>query len=977
MLKPLLRPFPLRVHISTLFLLLVLVVGGLIGWLGYSFSRDQLEASAAELTRRINRQTLTELNLATASAESAISLVRHTALVSARTHDERMRALALMTEALGSSPLLSSIYIGYGNGDFFFVRRVHDQRERAAFNAPTGTRYIVQSIEHGSAPGSARGRYIHLDAALMVLRVDERPQYPGAFDPRARAWYTAALASSGRVVTSPYVFFSSRRVGTTIAVSVPDRSGVVGADILLETLSVSLAQQKVTPGTELALVDASGGVVAHEQIDRLLRSADDPALAVQLARIGELGVPALQQVPLPLSAEHSGWAAQVGTERWRMSVARLHLQGSPALFLVSAVPEDELFADALKLRHQAALLTGLVFLIAIPVTWAMARGIARPLQALVDDAEAVRRFEFARPLQVNSVVTEVNELALTMEGMKRNIRRFLDISLAVAAEKRFEDLLPRLLGETVSAADAVGGVLYLVEDDRLVPAAALQADGEALPGSALTQPVDGVSSLLGRALETGFALGARLDGEALRVLGLQAAAAATGAVHAIAVPLLNRERQHVGAMLLLRAEESDRARLSFIEALSGSTALSLENKALINAQKVLFESFVQLIAGAIDAKSAYTGGHCARVPELTKMLARAACDAHDGPYADFCLDDEQWEAVHVAAWLHDCGKVTTPEYVVDKATKLETLYNRIHELRMRFEVLKRDAEIESLKAILAGMPEAEAQAQLARTWATLDDEFAFVASCNEGSEAMAPERIERLRQIAGRTWLRTLDDRLGTSYEELQRMQRVPAAALPVREFVLADKPEHMFERSAEERIPPDNRWGFRMEVPELLYNRGELYNLAVIRGTLSAEERFKINEHIVQTQIMLAQLPFPRHLREVPEIAGGHHEKMDGTGYPKRLTREQMSPVARMMAIADIFEALTAVDRPYKRGKTLSESIAIMARMRDAQHIDAELFELFLRSGVYRAYGERYMQPAQLDRVEIDDYLAPELAHG
>ncbi|MDO9599492.1 MAG: HD domain-containing phosphohydrolase [Azoarcus sp.] len=970
MLQESLRPFPLRVHISTLFIVLVLAVGSLIGWLGYSFSRDQLETSAAELISRINRETLTELNLAMAPAETAISLVRYTVLVSATSHDERMSALPLLVEALGSSNLLSSIYVGYGNGDFFFVRKLQDAREAAAFDAPPGARYIVQSIEQGTT--LARGRYVHLDAALAVLRTDELPDYAAAYDPRGREWYRSALVASGRVVTSPYVFFSSRRVGTTMAVRVPDHAAVVGADILLETLSVSLAKQKVTPGTELALADAGGGVVAYEQIGRLLPDVDDPAVAVQLARLGDLGVPALQQVSLPLSAERGGQAVMVGDAPWRMSIAQLHIEGAPALFLVTAVPESELFADALRLRRQSAMLTALVILIAIPVTWSMARGIAGPLQALVGNAEAVQRFDFSRTMKVNSLVKEVNELAATMEGMKRNIRRFLDISLAVAAEKRFEDLLPRLLVETVLAADAAGGVLYLVEDDRLVPAAALKADGTPLPGTAASLPLDGATSLLGRALETGIALAAGLDAEALRILGLQAAAVETDAAHAIAVPLLNRQGQQVGAMLLLRREESDRARLSFIEALSGSTALSLENKALINAQKVLFESFIQLIAGAIDAKSPYTGGHCARVPELTKMLARAACDAGDGVFRDFRLDEDEWEAVHVAAWLHDCGKVTTPEYVVDKATKLETLYNRIHEVRMRFEVLKRDAEIECLKAMQGGTPELEARARLVREWALLDEEFAFVASCNEGGESMAPAQIERLEQIARRSWLRTLDDRLGTSYEERLRMARVPVAPLPVRECLLADKPEHMFERSEHERIAPDNRWGFRMEVPELLYNRGELYNLSVERGTLSAEERYKINEHIVQTQIMLAQLPFPRHLREVPEIAGGHHEKMDGTGYPKRLTREQMSPVARMMAIADIFEALTAVDRPYKRGKTLSESIAIMARMRDEHHIDPDLFELFLRSGVYRDYAEHFMQQAQIDAVRIEDYLYP-----
>ena len=180
----------------------------------------------------------------------------------------------------------------------------------------------------------------------------------------------------------------------------------------------------------------------------------------------------------------------------------------------------------------------------------------------------------------------------------------------------------------------------------------------------------------------------------------------------------------------------------------------------------------------------------------------------------------------------------------------------------------------------------------------------------------------------------------------------------------------HRIARPAEEAIPEDNRWGFRMDVPELLYNRGELHNLSVSRGTLTAEERYKINEHMVLTIRMLGELPFPRHLRAVPEIAGGHHEKLDGTGYPRRLDREQLSPLARMMAIADIFEALTAADRPYKPGKTLSQALAIMANMRKDNHIDPELFELFLRTGVHRDYAGRFMLPEQIDEVRIEDYL-------
>jgi hypothetical protein len=352
------------------------------------------------------------------------------------------------------------------------------------------------------------------------------------------------------------------------------------------------------------------------------------------------------------------------------------------------------------------------------------------------------------------------------------------------------------------------------------------------------------------------------------------------------------------------------------------------------------------------------------------MLARAACAATTGPYKDFQLSDEEWEALHLGAWLHDCGKVTTPEYVVDKATKLETIYDRIHEVRMRFEVLKRDAEIDYWQQVAQGGDPARLRASLEAQWQTLDAEFAFVAECNQGHEFMGPERLERLQAIAARRWMRTLDDRLGIAHEERSRKERTPAAPLPVLECLLADKPEHVIERRPEERIDEGNCWGFRVQSPEVLYNRGELYNISVARGTLSEEERYKINEHMIQTIIMLSSLPLPRHLRQVPEIAGGHHEKMDGTGYPKRLTREQMSPVARMMAIADIFEALTARDRPYKKAKTLSEAIGIMSHMRQNQHVDPELFDLFLTSGVYREYAERYLLPEQMDAVDIAMYV-------
>lgn len=393
---------------------------------------------------------------------------------------------------------------------------------------------------------------------------------------------------------------------------------------------------------------------------------------------------------------------------------------------------------------------------------------------------------------------------------------------------------------------------------------------------------------------------------------------------------------------------------------------------LLEQQRKLFDDFTKLIAGAIDAKSPYTGGHCARVPTVAEMLADAACKAEEGPFANFRMDtkDERWE-FEVAAWLHDCGKVTTPEYVVDKATKLETIYNRIHEIRMRFELLLRDAEIATYQQRLIGdVDEAILEAQLAKEKMQIVDDFAFVAACNIGGEFMADQRIERLVQIAARTWTRYLDDRIGISNDEAELKNTTPAPTLPVIEQVLADKLEHIVPRTNPKPFG-DNPHGFKMGIPENLYNLGELYNLSIRKGTLSPEDRFKINEHIIQTIIMLNKLEFPDYLVNVAEFAGAHHETMIGTGYPRALKKEEMSIPARIMAIADIFEALTAADRPYKKPKTLNEALRIMSFMRNDQHIDAELFDLFLRTGVYQTYAEKFLDPVQIDAVDIHQYLS------
>jgi len=388
------------------------------------------------------------------------------------------------------------------------------------------------------------------------------------------------------------------------------------------------------------------------------------------------------------------------------------------------------------------------------------------------------------------------------------------------------------------------------------------------------------------------------------------------------------------------------------------------------AQRELMDAFIQLIAQAIDDKSAYTGGHCERVPELALMLAERASASSDGPFDQFELSgDDQWREYRIAAWLHDCGKITTPEHIVDKGSKLETIYNRIHEVRMRFEALWRDAEVDFLKEII-NHPDREQKlrAQLTAQRARLQEDYAFIAECNVGGEFLDPEKQERLRAIANVTWERHFDDRIGLSPVEELSCPPAQTALLPTTERLLQDRPEHMIERTRSTDYPAE--YNINMDVPEKLYNLGEIYNLSISRGTLTAEDRFKINEHMISTIKMLESLPFPEELKNVPRYASTHHETMRGSGYPRKLPGEQLSIPERILAVADVFEALTASDRPYKKAKPISVAIDILHKMVEDEHLDKDCFELFIRDKVYLQYAERFLPASQIDEVDISKYV-------
>ena len=366
--------------------------------------------------------------------------------------------------------------------------------------------------------------------------------------------------------------------------------------------------------------------------------------------------------------------------------------------------------------------------------------------------------------------------------------------------------------------------------------------------------------------------------------------------------------QLINAMVAGQVVEFSHEDQRLAESLASQAAVALTNRQLIQQLETLFEAFINLINIAIDEKSPYTGGHCQRVPELTMMLAEAADQACDGPLKDFSLSDQDRYELKIAALLHDCGKVTTPVHVVDKATKLQTLFDRIHLIDTRFEVLRRDARIAMLEACLAGADAEASEAEYAARCRQLDEDRAFLHKANIGGERMSDADVARVQAMAeGYQW------------------------------------------RDASGRLQP-------------FLSPNELENLSIRAGTLTQAEREIINYHIVATIRMLEALPWPKHLKRVPEYAGGHHERMDGKGYPKGLRREDMSWQARMMGIADIFEALTAGDRPYKPAMKLSQALSIMENFRDNGHIDPDLFQVFLAAGVPQEYGKWFLHAEQVD---------------
>jgi HD-GYP domain-containing protein (c-di-GMP phosphodiesterase class II) len=533
----------------------------------------------------------------------------------------------------------------------------------------------------------------------------------------------------------------------------------------------------------------------------------------------------------------------------------------------------------------------------------------------------------------------------TVEGLLGRLEQLNDIGVALSRERDITRLLEYILLAAKGITRADGGTIYskVVGADRL-RFEILRTDslGIAMGGSA-SQPINfpdlPLVNASGEANDSLVAAYAAIHRVTVNIedaynepnfdfSGTRKFDQNTGyrSQSFLTVPMCNQDGDVIGVLQLLNAQKPgstevttfSKADQQLVESLASQAAIALSNRLLMKQLEDLFESFIGLINLAIDEKSPYTGGHCQRVPALTMMLADATAQHQEGPLAAFSMTEMDRYELKIAGLLHDCGKITTPVHVVDKATKLQTLFDRIALIDTRFEVLKRDAEIAALRRQLALRPCVDEAAErvgmvdLYNQLGTLDDERSFLRTANSGGEFMSDAAVARVQHI-------------GSHYQW---------------------------------RDPDGQQTNF--------LSVDEIDNLSIRKGTLTLAERDTINYHIEATIKMLEKLPWPKHLQNVPEFAGGHHERMDGKGYPKGLTREQMSVQARIMGIADIFEALTASDRPYKHGMKLSQAIRIMVKMKKEGHIDPDLFDVFIQQGIYLRYAQEFVNPNQIDPVEL-----------
>ncbi|WP_434764003.1 HD-GYP domain-containing protein [Vibrio fortis] len=943
------KALPIHIHLTVIIILIVVIASGVqIFVTNKGLSTLILEANS-KLFDRIELETRYKLNSHYSTAFSALSSFAHNEKNQAATLEGREELLPKITYLLEQFPHIVSYSFHYPSGDLFKVIHLDKKAARKQFTVDQNTQYLLIHTMGDSL--YTKG----LDSEFREVYVKDLNIEPLLSN--ISKWEHLATRDANKV-SKPTPILGEGSLGITVFRKSNDGT-VVSAGVLLEDLQSSLKDTLMTNSSLRALYNDEGDVyamIANQNVDEPDNPNKTDLKSDLLLKL--LDENREQDKGILGKFEFEG-------ESWIGKVVTIKPLNSEHIHLLMATKTADLFDSGLLVKNQTIYASLLIFILMLPVIYLVSTYISKPIQRVTKRALDIERFRFDDTFLEDSFIREIHDLNYAQMSTQETIKQFISLTNNIARQENLDDMLSLVCRDTAHAVEANGVLLYLldVEEKTLVPKFVWWEGIENDNLQAKDIPVADASRFIQEAFvakkPTVFSV------EELPHITFQTNGVGNGEV--IFIPLASRSGEVIGSFGLLyesdKAEEYYEQYANYLNTLLGFTSVTIETHNMLDDQKALLESFIQVFAGSLDKKSPYTGNHCQRVPIITQWLTQAAQESESEVFGHFRLNSKQWDELKMASWLHDCGKITTPEHVVDKATKLETIYDRIHEIRTRFEVLKRESEIGLLKQNISHLPN-EFHEQLAQRHAEIDDDFEFIANLNLGSEFVDDEALKRLEEIANKTWTRTLSKTAGISWVEKQRYEE--DVELPVREPLLSDRPEHLIPWD----FRPTNEERFTLKPTAYQANIGEVYNLSIQRGTLTNEERFIINDHIIQTIQILESLPFPKHMRNVAKIAGGHHEKIDGTGYPMGLKGEEMPITAKIMAIADVFEALTSSDRPYKQAKSLSESIRIMSFMVKDNHLDRDLFELFLTSGVYKRFADEFMAESQIDTFDIQQYI-------
>ncbi len=932
--------FSLQIVFASIISLSLLIIFTLFGYRVYVEATkgmiEKTEHSAYAAAQIIDISISSQLNL----GETILKTLHNNSVVATKSESEHLKDLPTFTDVLQAYPMCEAIYIAYENEDFYFFRR---NTGKMPVTPPKNTEFIV-AAHHINQNGQLEKNVYFYSKDLTLVGVNSSLQV--ALDPRQRNWYKQAMASDTVVSTRAYVFSTQTELGITMAHKTKNKQAVIAIDINTNTFDDLLTSLRTTPHTELAIVDKTNEITAYSGQSTPNRNMLGPDGSYAVKALGVSAFTLLADI----QEKHIEQVTDEQGKQWFGIVSPLdHMYGNEQRLFI-AIPSDELFTDIRERRTSLAVLAVIVASAFIVGGWILGHWLARPLAKLTKQAYALKQFNFGTTMSIPSHFKEVYALNTVMNEMSLAIDTYQQIFYVLNQEQDIDEMLKNVLSLILSNLRSNNGAIYLNQNSMLH---AVAVQGPNYPSHVKQfdlhtsqEFIDYMKQEVGPNTLCSF--------------------------------LKDRDNNLIGVLCVTPPFNVFNEFNNYLDSIAKMAAVAVEMRQYINTQKALVEGIIRMIAKATDTKSHHTGGHCDRVPELSIMIAKQVNSSTLPAFKDFALTEQEKEEFKMAVWLHDCGKLITPDHIMEKGTKLETVYNRIHELRMRFEVLHRDATIQRLETIIAGGNAKTANEQCKQKQQQLQDDFAFVAQCNIGNEGMSQEAIVRLAKIGKQVWVRHFDNTLGLSRAEQERCKDEPTT-LPVQEQLIANSPREVIPWG--DAIPPvqpgnpQNVYNFNMQLPPHKYNGGELYNLSVTYGTLTDEERFIINDHVIQTRYMLSSLLWPKGLAKIPDIASKHHETLIGTGYPCKLTAKEMSTLERIVPLADIFEALTATDRPYKSGKTLSQALEIIASMVAKGLLDKNIFSLMLQSDVLIHYAQKYMQPSQIDTVDINALLE-KIAH-